>query len=87
MFRTHLFTRQPIKLFRSYGRLTEIVFHSFRERRLLQAHSDMSHLFTVLFVLLSAGWLVACTDTTSALPDPAGAAKGQNTFLLFYTDN
>ena len=44
-------------------------------------------LFALLVVLLSMGLLVACTETESALPAPAGAEKGQNTFLLFYAEN
>ena len=41
---------------RSYGRLTEIVIHSLREREILQSHTDMSHNllrneFTVGFAL------------------------------------
>ncbi|MCB0182786.1 MAG: hypothetical protein KDE31_00895 [Caldilineaceae bacterium] len=46
-------------------------------------------ILTTLAIVVVFGMptLVACTDTESALPAPAGAAKGQNTFLLFYTDS
>ncbi|MBV7337253.1 hypothetical protein KFU94_55295 [Chloroflexi bacterium TSY] len=45
--------------------------------------------FAILYVFLLFGtlFLVACTDDQSAMPPPAGADKGQNTFLLFFTDN
>ena len=46
-------------------------------------------ILTILAILAVFGMptLVVCTETESALPAPAGAAKGQNTFLLFYTDS
>lgn len=45
--------------------------------------------WTMLAGLLLAGLiaLTGCGDEKVVLPPPAGAAAGQNTFLLFFTDN
>ncbi len=40
-----------------------------------------------LGLLLASLMLAACGGEPSALPAPAGAAAGQNTFLYLYTDN
>lgn len=44
---------------------------------------------TLLYVALLIGILlsVSCADDQLAVVTPAGAAKEQNTFLLFFTDN
>jgi len=41
----------------------------------------------LFFLLLVSLLLAACTTNEAESLAPAGAAKGQNTFLLFYTDN
>ncbi len=58
-----------------------------RESKPTQSASRISRAFLLLGSLLVLLIVGACTSATDETVVPAGAAKGQNTFLLFYTDN